>query len=414
MAQNHYLKRYAWPKTYLTAAPIPDALALSIVIPAYNEATLLPTLKSLWQNPSQPFHSEIIVVLNASAKDEEAVRQQNVKVKTSAKEWVNSHRRTDLSLHFIVEEQLPTKKAGVGLARKIGMDTAYRRFLSLGKEGIIVCFDADSQCEPNYLSAIHEHFQQHPKTPGCSIHFEHPLEDKSKVETQAIASYELHLRYYVQALKAAHYPFAFHTIGSSMAVRSSVYAQQGGMNTRKAGEDFYFLHKIIPLGNFTTLTKTKVIPSPRISTRVPFGTGRAMWEMKKDGYPTFQSYAPEIFEDLRKLLEAVEKLWGGMALEELNLSSWLVNYWHSIEGPENLKSMRQQASGVQNFRDRFFQWMHGLRTLKAVHFARDHAYPTKPVEASVKEWLKQQQIKSPANAGLFDLLYLLRERDLQL
>src|SRR5213594_3575687 len=89
---------------------------------------------------------------------------------------------------------------------------------------------------------------------------------------EAIAAYELHLRYYVRALRYAGFPYAHHTIGSCMAVRADVYKKQGGMNKRQAGEDFYFLQKIIPLGHFTDLTETKVIPSSRPSDRVPFGT----------------------------------------------------------------------------------------------------------------------------------------------
>src|SRR4029434_9989987 len=95
---------------------------------------------------------------------------------------------------------------------------------------------------------------------------------------KAIAAYELHLRYYLQALRTAGFPHGYHTIGSSMAVRARTYMEQGGMNRRQAGEDFYFLHKLIPLGGFTELNSTTVYPLPRPSNRVPFGTGRAVSE----------------------------------------------------------------------------------------------------------------------------------------
>ena len=81
----------------------------------------------------------------------------------------------------------------------------------------------------------------------------------------------------------ALFPFAFHTIGSSMAVRASSYMRQGGMNKRKAGEDFYFQQKIIPLCGFTECNSTVVYPSPRPSYRVPFGTGRAMLGYLQNG-----------------------------------------------------------------------------------------------------------------------------------
>ncbi|MEZ4848575.1 MAG: hypothetical protein R3B93_08135 [Bacteroidia bacterium] len=72
------------------------------------------------------------------------------------------------------------------------------------------------------------------------------------------------------------YLHAFHCVGSSMAVRSIAYQKRGGMNRRKAGEDFYFLQKFIAEGTLAELSTTKVIPSPRASEKVPFGTGRAI------------------------------------------------------------------------------------------------------------------------------------------
>ena len=77
-------------------------------------------------------------------------------------------------------------------------------------------------------------------------------------------------------MKFANLPYSYHTIGSAFAVSASSYAKQGGMNRRKAGEDFYFISKLIKGEKFGEITKTKVIPSPRISDRVPFGTGRSI------------------------------------------------------------------------------------------------------------------------------------------
>jgi len=42
----------------------------------------------------------------------------------------------------------------------------------------------------------------------------------------AIAAYELHLRYYVQALRYAGFPHAHHTVGSCLAVRATRIANR--------------------------------------------------------------------------------------------------------------------------------------------------------------------------------------------
>ena len=78
----------------------------------------------------------------------------------------------------------------------------------------------------------------------------------------AAAAYECHLRYYVEALRFAGFPHAYHTIGSAMAVRPEAYMKQGGMNRRKAEKIFYFLNKIMLLGNFSECLSTVVYPLP--------------------------------------------------------------------------------------------------------------------------------------------------------
>ena len=75
-----------------------------------------------------------------------------------------------------------------------------------------------------------------------------------------IAAYELHLRYYTHGLRFSNLPYSFQTVGSAMAVRCSAYQKQGGMNKRKAGEDFYFIQKIIALGGYSELNSTTVFP----------------------------------------------------------------------------------------------------------------------------------------------------------
>ncbi len=80
------------------------------------------------------------------------------------------------------------------------------------------------------------------------------------------------------------------------------------MNRRKAGEDFYFLHKIIPLGEFREVNTTCVIPSSRESDRVPFGTGAAMRKYVASNESTLLTYAPECFYDLKMFFSCIPGL----------------------------------------------------------------------------------------------------------
>ena len=241
----------------------------------------------------------------------------------------------------------------------------------------MVGYDADCRCATNYLGAIERHFEQHPQSPGCSICFEHPLSGMLSAQIyQAVTAYELHLRYYVQALRFSGFPHADFTIGSCMAVRAEAYRGQGGMNKRKAGEDFYFLHKIIPLGGFTALTGTTVYPSPRPSDRVPFGTGKAVRDILSGR--EIKTYPLEAFLDLKRLVDCVPRMYQRerpaepLGLEELpaSMRAFLTEQQFTAALTEICRNVSSEAA----FCKRFFQWFDGIRARKFVHHARDRFY----------------------------------------
>ena len=208
-------------------------------------------------------------MVNQGEDVDAAVQAQNQQSLNEMDSWSNKSKVFDLYPIFI--ENVPTKKAGVGYARKTGMDEAVRRLeQSLSSHKIVLCLDADSLVSTNYFQEVYTYFIEHPKCPAASINYAHPLDDKNPRVNQAIMDYELHLRYYVLAQRWSGLEYAHQTVGSSMAVRAQAYVAQGGMNTRKAGEDFYFIHKFTHYADFGNIINTKVIPSARISDRVPF------------------------------------------------------------------------------------------------------------------------------------------------
>ncbi len=122
-----------------------------------------------------------------------------------------------------------------------------------------------------------------------------------------ITLYELHLRYYIQGLRYSGFPYAFHTVGSAIAVKAFQYVKAGGMNRRQAGEDFYFVQKLVPLGGYFALNSTTVYPSPRESFRVPFGTGAAISRLMNNPGEEFLTYNFEAFRELRSLFTTAGK-----------------------------------------------------------------------------------------------------------
>lgn len=403
---NIYLERYAYPKTYLNtmAQQQPD---LVVVLPCHNEPDLLTSLAAIEACDLPSGKVSVIVVINASETSSPAVKQHNEQTLSACHSWLSANSKK-YTYHFILDNELPKKHAGVGLVRKIGMDEAVRFFESEHKDGVILCFDADSTCEPNLLIEVEKLFGENPKAPGCSIHFEHPLEGELADEIyQGILSYELHLRYYVDGLKYAGFPYAFQTIGSSMAVRSSAYQKQGGMNRRKAGEDFYFLHKIIPLGNFKELNTSKIIPSPRRSDRVPFGTGRAIGTWLDEGKEELLSYDPQIFEELKVFFAQVDQLYQTTAFESIwnQYPKSIQQFIPLLEFAAQIKEFKSQTNSLATFQKRFYQWFDGFKALKFVHFARDEFYPNIPISDGA-DWLFE---KLDLDAESWDLRRKLEE-----
>jgi hypothetical protein len=346
---------------------------------------------------------ELIVVVNAPANcSEEACRCNQATLKAAA-DWIGQHSDRRLAVHLLDFRDLPEKHAGVGLARKIGMDEALRRLDDVGRlRGIIAGFDADCRCETNYLTSIEGPFQQNPGSPGCSIYFEHPLDGGLQPEIyQAAAAYELHLRYYVQALRFSGFPHAHHTIGSCLAVRADAYCKQGGMNRRKAGEDFYFLHKIIALGGFTELNATTVYPSPRPSDRVPFGTGKAVRAFLERREIT--TYPFEAFLDLKLLFDRLPLIFqcGEELADEHNgrLPASLLTFLNEQRFAEVASEIRQNTASEAACRKRFFHWFDGFRAMKFVHHACAAYYGKRPVEKEAARLLAKVRAANDSDAG---------------
>lgn len=319
---------------------------------------------------------EIIIVINHGENENPEIKIANLETAKMITEWIKTNQHDNY--HVIKAFDLPHKKAGVGLARKIGMDEAARRFEMIGEQnGIIVCFDADCLCEPNFLVEIFKAYQQNPLINAALVYFEHYTDQNTEIDIrEAIINYELHLRYYVQALKLADFPFAYHTVGSCITVSSAAYKKQGGMNLRKAGEDFYFLQKVFPLGNITNIVSTKVLPSPRISNRVPFGTGKAVSEFIKSKNQDYKTYNPKTFLDFKKFNTSVVELWKNHNpqnfMEEMPES--LQQYLHSIDFAEQAHKIHRNSGEEAVFVKSLYNWFNGFKALKYVHFSRDLFY----------------------------------------
>lgn len=414
-----YLSRYSSPKEYLKEFPVAKNLSMVITIPCFDEPQLLKSLAALHKCQTTQYPVEIIVMINQPVESGPDIQRQNTISYSDALNWVSEHNTENRRFHIVFAKDIPQKYAGVGMARKIVMDEALRRLLKANSEdGIIVGFDADCLCDQGYLKKIEHYFLDNPHANGATVFYEHPLSDIiDKRRIQGIASYELHLRYFIRALRYALFPYAFHTLGSCMVVRASAYAKQGGMNRRKAGEDFHFLHKIIPLGNFGEINTTKVIPSARISHRVPFGTGRAMMKWDYSTASEFRTYNPLIFEELRSCFQGIVELFSadqsGIRKYYEYLPSMFKKFIEKEVWIEKISSFQGQSASVKTYKDKFFRWMNGLKVLQYIHYAGDSGYHQVPVMEAFR-WLNEKiQIADIHCENVIEGLIALRNYDLK-
>lgn len=399
--------------------PVPAThLGLVVVIPCFNEPDILTTLDALAACQPVSVAIEVYLIVNASSQDAPAIHERNQKTLIAVSTWLEQQSDLPFQLFSFYFPELPAKHAGVGLARRLGMDLAAERLFFVGKpDGVIVNLDADCTVKANYFQALEQHFQDFPKTPGASLAFEHPLSGAHAAEVYAgIVYYELFLRYYVHAQRFAGFPFAFQTIGSAMAVRAAIYRKQGGMNRRKAGEDFYFLQKIIELGDFTELNSTRVYPSPRVSDRVPFGTGKAIadWLLLKEG-DTYPSYAFQTFVDFRLMVQGLDGLYPfsdkALNLWLNTLSEPLRNYLRTEDVSEKLSEIERNSASLETFRKRFFQWFNAFRTMKSVHDLRDQAYGEQDLCSEAAQLLEAAYQIQVLSLDPGELLRIFRELD---
>lgn len=181
------------------------------------------------------------------------------------------------------------KNQGVGAARKIGCDIAYAfKQANHLESSWIYTSDADAQLPEGYFGVdrYQSADQQAINDNTAAIHFayRHQFDDNStdsskqalEARQNAILLYEKKLHSYVEGLNYAGSYYAYPTVGSCLCLSAKHYGIVRGFPKLAAGEDFHILNKLRKVGDIVTLAKPVLQLSARLSTRVPFGTGRAV------------------------------------------------------------------------------------------------------------------------------------------
>ena len=392
--------------------------SIFVVIPCYNEPDILTTLNSLADCSSPRANVSVLVVINDAEDAPKEAVEQNILTINCIEQWQLQHQQLFFDVQRIIAKALPQKWAGVGWARKIGMDEAVKQIVKNNySDGIIISFDADSTVLPNYLQAIETAFDDNPTYNFFTIHFEHTYENKalSALFREGIIRYELHMRYFRNAMKWSGYPHAIHTVGSSFTMKASAYVKQGGMNRRKAGEDFYFLHKLVLLGLYGNINSTTVIPAARQSNRVPFGTGAAMKKWIEGSSELNYTYSLGAFSNLKPLFSDPSQFWqmehskivGSFA----NLHPSLQSFCKNSGTIDELLKLSDNCSNAKVFEKRFFHLLNAFWILKYLNFAHETSFNRADLQTEPALLLQHIGIQIESNISLENLLEIFRNLD---
>ena len=364
-----------------------------LVIPCYREApTLLQKLAAL---PAGDGRTLVILVLNRPDSDSDT--QANTELRSALQgpqlrceergavpvQCLNAH--TDLYLHDMESLRGPTPAArGVGLARKTGCDLALQWMVAGGFSSQWLCStDADALLPSDYFEQLDG---AAPDAVAAVFPFRHVPGGDQACDT-ATALYELRLHHYARGLEYAGSPYAFHTLGSCLAIRVEAYAQVRGYPKRSGAEDFYLLNKVAKLGPVARLHGDCIQLQSRHSTRVPFGTGPAVAAILATSEPQAATifYHPQCFVALKVLLESLPEL---VHRPDQDIAPLLIR--HGLD--ESLATQAQlaltaqgitaalahcqrQSTTSEQFQRQFHQWFDAFRTLKFIHALRDACWP---------------------------------------
>ena len=391
--------------------PPQTGTGIIVVVPSYSEPGITRLTDSLSLCDKPDCNVEVIIVINAPADASPESHENNRKSAISLECWRNTH-ATFFSLHIIEAPSSAVDGWGVGLARKTGMDEAVRRFNRINyPEGVILNLDADCTVDRNYFTAVFNELLKRKDRSACSIYFEHSISGNDFPETvyQSIVLYELHLRYYFQGLSFTGFPYVHQTVGSAIAVKSLAYVKAGGMNRRKAGEDFYFIQKLVPAGGYFNLNLTTVHPSPRSSFRVPFGTGATISKLTGSDNSVLLTYNIKSFSELKFFFSLIDEIFHYSANDvELfypSLPAGIREFISETEWKEKILEIKGNTKGIQSFRKRFFYWFNMFRIVKYLNRVNESHFEKRPVPESASLLLMELGYKSLTDDPVSLLLY---------
>jgi Glycosyl transferase family 2 len=260
-------------KSLISTPPLPQC-EVCVIVPVQDEAqSLTQTLTALANQtclagkPIDPRSYEIILLANNCTDESAAIACQFAK------------QHPELVLH-IAELRLPPDKAYIGYVRKLLMDEAHDRLMSLGRrQGIIASTDGDTQVAANWIAATRYEIASGVDAVGGRIITDRHSRDRLPLKAKRFLLQEVGYRSLVAQMESyldpdPYDPFPRHYqhYGASLAVTAQMYAKSGGIPPVRTPEDEAFYQSLQRVNaRFRHSPLVRVTTSARMSGRSPVG-----------------------------------------------------------------------------------------------------------------------------------------------
>ena len=387
--ETYRKKRMAVTEPFIDGLELLDG-DIFVCIPAINEYPLiLKTIESLEKAEAlykarrksenlEPKKICYVINVNNRKSHSDEVKRNNQQLLEVFRTYDQLRFR---AINACSEGRTLSEKDGAGLARKIALDFAY---LSSGgtSDALLCCMDSDTFVDEDYFCAIDDGFfsPKLKRRPRAGVtDFFHRL-DGNEQENSIIIEYEAYLKRHSEKLKKAKSPWFYVALGPTLVCTAETYAACGGMNRHVAGEDFYYLQALLKSTDEKTFIEipTAVHPSPRVSWRVPFGTGAAISGTINGTYK-IKDFSDGSFEVLSNFIALAEEMsekavnQGEPLLEEFlaraeKISALLAAFLKEEKFSDVwLNLFKQNKRNEKALFRAFHCWFDGLKTIRLFH-----------------------------------------------
>ena len=335
-----------------------------IIIPAYSEYEYIDnTLFSINDQIDIDFNKLlVIVIINNSLSSSSEVKENNFNTYTKL-----IKRKYDFELiiidSFSLEYAYDKKIAGVGLARKIGMDFCipYSH-----KHSLYCSVDADTIIEKKYLDYISQIYHKF-LFKAAVVNFSHQLTSNSIVN-EAICEYELLLKQIAQQVHQSGSPYGYVSMGSTIICTVLAYISVGGMDPKQATEDFYFLQKLAKYDKIHQIDEILVHPSARQEQRVYLGTGYRLNNIANESLFSDLQFNQQAFQDLSFIYSTIKENWN-CSLDDIqavfikyNEEIWAYFIHNSFD--DIFYKIKKNTNNQKQFINQFNYWFDNLKIYK--------------------------------------------------